>query len=535
MKLYHAEKFNLLLSNMSHQLTSLENGLQQVDYSLKSLVETDFTGNGAEAIKYFYFNSHIPLIKYWRLSIKDGQNILNQIEQMSKSFDSASQAVVNQDFIDNEVSSQLQKHSMHISDITNEVNSLIRNISDIVSVPEITDENFQNRIQNAEKCIKDTVEELHELDLNSLNALERFEDAVLPIEKYISELAKSIEVGNIDSIYGLARVTMMTQMPEKIKSELQRNNNPFSILNPYSNMVDNFTSTTLTGVQNSFGYVPFNTLFGEIYAQRLFFASGYTDVLQYETPKEMVAGVSKGTAQYESDLENAKKQGDIIHEWGDGHIQATGGDIDIQALKDAGVRIQTFTTVSGKELNYTVNNGEFILFRDDPDLHYYTNGSVQTKTNQYTAIATMFVGGFIGYKATGSLARKEWKKHTTKEGKTFWEHVKKNGEIKDGQKSRTPKEKTIVVEEKKDDTIVEKALEFGKGALLGTVPIIGTEVPAAGSQEIIVWLSEDEGEKWSTKVHVKVSPGGTVTIKDYEDYGDDGFIAKTLKKIFKDG
>ncbi|WP_078390975.1 hypothetical protein [Shouchella patagoniensis] len=227
--------------------------------------------------------------------------------------------------------------------------------------------------------------------------------------------------------------------------------------------------------------------------QRMMLASGHIDVVNHYNPNQQVAGMSvDADGNVITSANGDEIGGEIVHDWGDGHIEAKGGNIDIQALKDAGVRVQTFTAVNGKELHYTVENGEFILFRHEPDTHYYTNGYTQTRSNVWLAHGAMFVGGILTYRVGKSISRGEYK-------------------------GNTKKDNTVVMEEKKDKAIGDFVKDKGKNFILGTLPIIGTSMPKTSSQEIIVWLSDDEGENWDTKVHVEVAPNGQVSMGDYEE------------------
>lgn len=478
---------------MNSQLKDLKEPIHTVERAMNVTIDDDsMDGEAAQSIKNFFRNSHLPLIRYWDTSINKGENMIMSVRNAANSFDSHPNAYVSEAFIEGEIMPQLEKLKQDVAESTDNVNAIIDEVSDIVSIPRLDDSRIQAGIDRAKKHAQITIENLYEFDYKANASMLKYAEILNPLKNYISDLMSAVESG-INSQSALTAVTLSTDMPEEILALHDNPKQMRTVLTAYDVFKEQSPQIAMSMAMNPMGAVQWLNPYAYGVAKRMFLASGNIDVVNHYSPSQQVKGMSVDAGGNVVTSANGDEiGGEIINDWGNGHIEAKGGNIDIQELKDAGVRVQTFTTVNGKELHYTVENGEFILFRHEPETHYYTNGYTQTRSNVVLAHGAMFVGGILTYSIGKSISRGEYK-----------------GNVK--------KDNTVVMEVKKDKTIFDFAKEKGKSFLLGTLPIIGTSMPKTGSQEIIVWLSDDEGENWDTKVHVEVDPNGEVKMGDYEE------------------
>lgn len=204
---------------------------------------------------------------------------------------------------------------------------------------------------------------------------------------------------------------------------------------------------------------------------------------------------SKDLIKIADDFEKADKEsssklgeGEVIRWKGRGDkMTARGKAIDYEAL---GIKPSTIV-INGYEVHYTIQDGHFVLFRDNPKLQYYTQGAtrgmIETKIADVAKYATDFL---VPYKL-GSLIK----------GVPGLKWL----DQKDGE--------------------VGKNLVKGYPAYLAQneiIPlwkeIVGTPVPKSGTKEFLLYLSDDDGKKWGRRVIFTITPDGNVS---YNIFGPD--------------
>ena len=185
----------------------------------------------------------------------------------------------------------------------------------------------------------------------------------------------------------------------------------------------------------------------------------------------------------EEEIRNVKEQDKnaIIHgevvfdEKGNGQYVITKGvDIDIENL---GIDYRKIP-FDGHDIHYTIEDDKFIIFKDDPDLYYYTQSAEQGKFNYYTAGLT-----------------------------NVYAQIFSAVYLKKGFDKVPGLDKLI-------NKIDPKLIDFGKYGgswwLKDHIPyvndILGAEIPQVGDKEVILYISED-GEHWNKGVRFVVKKG----------------------------
>ncbi|WMM30833.1 hypothetical protein Q7C08_10615, partial [Shouchella clausii] len=101
----------------------------------------------------------------------------------------------------------------------------------------------------------------------------------------------------------------------------------------------------------------------------------HIDVVHHYSPDHQIAGTTIDANGNEIASSAYTVDAEIINDWGNGHIEVRGGKVDYDALEEQGIIPNRFVTNSGHSIHYTDIDGELVIFMDDPDVHYYTNGS----------------------------------------------------------------------------------------------------------------------------------------------------------------
>jgi len=102
-----------------------------------------------------------------------------------------------QDFLENDVENGLQKVEDVTTGLTDEANSIMKSVNDIVSLPQLDPEEVLHHVQRGKKKTRETVEQLHELDDKQTKALESVEQELTTMKSYITELEGKIRNGDL--------------------------------------------------------------------------------------------------------------------------------------------------------------------------------------------------------------------------------------------------------------------------------------------------------------------------------------------------
>src|SRR5699024_12314621 len=71
---------------------------------------------------------------------------------------------------------------------TDEANSIIDSVSDIVSITQIDESNLVNDVNRGKEDAEDIVEKLHELDKSQVDAMESVKEDLHTMKNYVTEL-----------------------------------------------------------------------------------------------------------------------------------------------------------------------------------------------------------------------------------------------------------------------------------------------------------------------------------------------------------
>src|SRR5699024_1953843 len=122
---------------------------------------------------------------------------LEETKRAVESFEPDEKGFIKQDFLENDVENGLQKIEDVTTGLTDEANSIMKSVNDIVSLPQLDPEEVLHHVQRGEKKTRETVEQLHELDNKQTKALESIEQELTTMKDYVTELEGKIREGDI--------------------------------------------------------------------------------------------------------------------------------------------------------------------------------------------------------------------------------------------------------------------------------------------------------------------------------------------------
>ncbi|GLO68314.1 MULTISPECIES: T7SS effector LXG polymorphic toxin [Oceanobacillus] len=211
--------------------------------------------------------------------------------------------------------------------------------------------------------------------------------------------------------------------------------------------------------------------------------------------EQLLAGRNLPYLEYKPSIKvtDEGSNGSGIVKWQKNNMEVSQGkSVDYEAL---GIQPSSIE-LNGHQINYTIEDGDFIIFKDNPDLHYYTQDAVQGKINYRIAEGAQVAANVVG---TYSLARV---------GLFAGEKIKYVKKAFD----------------KLDDT-AKFSKEFAAGytsyQIQSNIPIwreiVGTPIPKVGTKEVILYISDDDGENWDGRVRFVVKSDGEVSYKVFRE------------------
>ncbi|MDQ0208933.1 LXG domain-containing protein [Alkalicoccobacillus murimartini] len=508
MKVYESESFHKQLDSMRSDMESQKEQIDDLKSSMQTLVKSgaDFTGRAGEAVKSFFSEGHIPLITRWQVLLDQYITTIDKIKEEASSFDSDPQAVIKEEFIDGDLTSSLDSLSDTVTSHAEGFNNTIAEVSDLVSIPQLDESQVQEGLVNLKMDANETMTSLHEFDQQQVSKLEVIKDEISQLMNYVTDLSTAITEGAID-ITTYSTGSLSEVLPEKSAEYIDYNIKYQAFLTKYEfepSTINHNLYTQLSNAQG--GYRNFTNPYANNEVRLMMMMSGSMGFI--ESNPEMYAMYQEilnefvSQQSYDADTQIAGTQvsnndihGEVVYEWDKehgNHVQVKGTEIDYDKL---GIENVDTTHVNGYDVNYTIQDGQFILFPDNPDLQYYTQDAVRGKVETEVANGASLVADGAGSIALFGGVR------------TF---------------ARLPGVSKVdkILDNKVNPYVKNGASIYGSYKVQSNIPywkeIVGTPVPDAGTQEVLVYISDDDGESWDGKMLITINPDEEVRIRKSE-------------------
>ncbi len=477
MKLLHTQSLRNAIEENTKQLEAQIEQYQNLENSIQDFIslENSFNGKGGKAIRLFYQDWHVPLVEYFQLSLKQYQQKLLDLKQATIALEPAKEGMIREEFLDGELTNGLKNTETNTISLVDDVNASLSTVSDIVSIPKLSDQDFLSQVQHARNEIDETIHDLQQFDHRQTSYLVEMKQDIQQIIQYIDEMKGLMIGGKINvSTYQSGQLNHLMQYKQlKVSLEQKQLQEMLSMFGSY-----------LTTFWNIFG--------------RTFISSSPT--YSYELLKGYerdFAGVAELSG---ADHPNAQEFVDGTHQ------VAKGKDMDLSMLEEMdGVAIETFN-LRGVPMNYAIINDRLVIFRNEPDLWYYTQNTEYGLTEEIfgqigKTTASAFGEYFIGKGASkipGASALNN-----------------KMGNMPDI--PGTGANSGDLLKEQASESI-QKQIPFWK-------EIVSAEVPKSGTKQVLVYIGGD-GENWDRRAMITMSSDGVVSIDDWYV----GELSETVKK-----
>ncbi|GGB58084.1 hypothetical protein GCM10011409_39490 [Lentibacillus populi] len=133
----------------------------------------------------------------------DYQNVLTDMKDSVRTFESNSSGFVSQQFLEQDVADGFDKVKKKTIALTDDANSIIGSVQDLVSVKNIDDSEVLNNVRDGKKKAERIVEELTILDDYGTSQLEQTKEDLQTMKTYLTDIelrfkSGDLSVGNFD-------------------------------------------------------------------------------------------------------------------------------------------------------------------------------------------------------------------------------------------------------------------------------------------------------------------------------------------------
>ena len=181
-------------------LERLRNETENIERTVSGLVEMDelLKGAGGNAIRDFYAECHLPFLQFFQLFSVTYLQTLEQMESALQSLEPDPAGYIRQEFLEGELEQGLTLIGNLTEALTNEANSIMDSVSDIVALPHLDDSAVQEGVITSEKKRDDTVQQLNEFDYSQTVSLNPVEQDIQTMDTWLTDIEGMFQSGLTD-------------------------------------------------------------------------------------------------------------------------------------------------------------------------------------------------------------------------------------------------------------------------------------------------------------------------------------------------
>ncbi|WP_093494585.1 T7SS effector LXG polymorphic toxin [Psychrobacillus psychrodurans] len=178
-------------------LGRLSSEMKAIHHAVEGLVqmEDQLKGAGGNAIRSFYQECHLPFLHFFQLFSEQFKQVLNQMEAALHSLEPDSSGYILETFLEGELEQGLTLISELTASLTDEANSIMDQVSDIVALPHLDDSGVQEGVISSKRKRDDTLMQLYEFDALQTYALNPIEQGLQTMDTWLTDMEGLFQAG----------------------------------------------------------------------------------------------------------------------------------------------------------------------------------------------------------------------------------------------------------------------------------------------------------------------------------------------------
>ena len=197
MKILDVDLFQEGLQRNITMVDRLSGEMKAIHQAVKGLVqmEDQLKGVGGNAIRSFYQECHLPFLHFFQLFSEQFKQVLNQMEAALHSLEPDSSGYILETFLDGELEQGLTLIGELTASLTDEANSIMNQVSDIVALPHLDDSGVQEGVISSKRKRNDTLMQLYEFDATQTYALNPIEHGLQAMDMWLTDMEGLFQAG----------------------------------------------------------------------------------------------------------------------------------------------------------------------------------------------------------------------------------------------------------------------------------------------------------------------------------------------------
>jgi len=200
-------------------------------------LDEDLKGQAGSAIRAFYQDTHELFLIFLHQSLTDYENLLNEMKDAISTYEPNESGYVSQAYLENDVIEGFEKVKNQVTELTNDANSIIGDIDDLVTIPEVDESLVMDDVQAGEKKAKDIVEELNILDEFEASQLEQTKNDIHTMQTFLSNIESKFRSGDLSIANYDVKVLEKSQAYYDIVERIYKRNSD-AITQSYGDNID---------------------------------------------------------------------------------------------------------------------------------------------------------------------------------------------------------------------------------------------------------------------------------------------------------
>lgn len=200
MKVLEIHSFKEGIHRNIAMLDRLGTEMDAIQQTVQGLVvmEDSLKGEGGNAIRAFYAECHLPFQQFFKLFQIRFVYVLKQMDAALDTLESNPAGFIHEGFLKDEVEPGLKLIAQLTDSLTEEANSIMNRVADIVALPHLDDSEVQEGVHHATIKRKTTVTQLHEFDATQTIALTPIEQDLATMDTWIADIERLFTDGVTD-------------------------------------------------------------------------------------------------------------------------------------------------------------------------------------------------------------------------------------------------------------------------------------------------------------------------------------------------
>ncbi len=200
MKILDVKPFHEGIDRNSAMLERLCDEMDAIMKTVEGLVamEDSLKGEGGDAIRAFYAECHLPFQLFFDTTSREYIDKLRWMKNALDSLEPNPAGYIKQEFLEGDVEDGLQEIAEVTESLTDESNSIMDTVNDIVYLPHLDDSDVQEGVKRAGTRRDETITQLGAFDTDQTNALTSVETNFRAMETWIADLEGLFQDGLTD-------------------------------------------------------------------------------------------------------------------------------------------------------------------------------------------------------------------------------------------------------------------------------------------------------------------------------------------------